>query len=53
MSLGSKQLKDIPVNSLAEALTGRMAGVQVTTSEGAPGAEVQIKIRGMDPLHRI
>ena len=46
VSLGSKQLKDIPVNSLAEALTGRMAGVQVTTSEGAPGAEVQIKIRG-------
>ncbi|WP_300598731.1 TonB-dependent receptor [Niabella sp.] len=45
-SLTSKQLKDIPVNSLAEALTGKLAGVQVTTSEGAPGAEVQIKIRG-------
>lgn len=45
-SLTSKQLKDIPVNSLAEALTGKLAGVQVTTSEGAPGADVQIKIRG-------
>lgn len=45
-SVGEKQLKDIPINSAAEALTGRLAGVQVTTSEGAPGAEVQIKVRG-------
>ncbi|MBZ4190050.1 SusC/RagA family TonB-linked outer membrane protein [Niabella beijingensis] len=45
-SITSKQLRDIPVNSLAEALTGKLAGVQVTTSEGAPGADVQIKIRG-------
>jgi len=45
-SITSKDLKDIPVNSLAEALTGKLAGVQVITSEGAPGADVQIKIRG-------
>lgn len=45
-SVGAKQLKDIPLTNAAEALTGRLAGVRVTTSEGAPGADVQIRIRG-------
>ena len=35
-----------PVSSAAEALTGRMAGVQLSTTEGQPGAEIIIKIRG-------
>jgi len=45
-SVGAKQLKDIPLSNAAEALTGRLAGVQVTTSEGAPGADVLIRVRG-------
>ncbi|MEJ6980913.1 TonB-dependent receptor [Pedobacter sp. P351] len=45
-SVGAKQLKDIPLSSAAEALTGKLAGVQVTTTEGSPGAEVQIRVRG-------
>lgn len=45
-SVNSKQLKDIPLSSAAEALTGRLAGVQVITSEGAPGADVIIRVRG-------
>lgn len=45
-SVGSNQLKTIPLSSAAEALTGRLAGVQVTTTEGAPGADVVIRIRG-------
>lgn len=45
-SVNSKQLKDIPLSSAAEALTGRLAGVQVTSTEGAPGADVLIRIRG-------
>ncbi|AKD05676.1 TonB-dependent receptor [Pontibacter korlensis] len=45
-SVSSKQLKDIPVSTAAEALAGRLAGVQVTTSEGQPGAEIQIRVRG-------
>ncbi len=32
--------------SVAETLTGRMAGVQVTSSEGSPDAEVTIRVRG-------
>ncbi|GHA74858.1 SusC/RagA family TonB-linked outer membrane protein [Pontibacter akesuensis] len=45
-SVNSKQLADIPVSTAAEALAGRLAGVQVTTSEGQPGAEIQIRVRG-------
>ncbi|WP_373497208.1 SusC/RagA family TonB-linked outer membrane protein [Aquiflexum sp.] len=45
-SVNSKQLMDIPVNSAAEALAGRLAGVQVTGTEGSPNAEVQIRVRG-------
>jgi TonB-linked SusC/RagA family outer membrane protein len=45
-SVGARQLKDVPLTNAAEALTGRLAGVQVTTSEGAPGAEVVIRVRG-------
>ncbi|MFC4261455.1 SusC/RagA family TonB-linked outer membrane protein [Ferruginibacter yonginensis] len=45
-SVGAKQIKDIPVNSAAEALTGRLAGVQLTSTEGKPGSEVTIRVRG-------
>ncbi|HLG38250.1 MAG TPA: SusC/RagA family TonB-linked outer membrane protein, partial [Chitinophagaceae bacterium] len=39
-------LKDIPINSAAQALAGRLAGVQVTGTEGSPNAEVLIRVRG-------
>ncbi|WP_255474104.1 SusC/RagA family TonB-linked outer membrane protein [Pontibacter qinzhouensis] len=45
-SVGSKQLQDIPVSTAGEALAGRLAGVQVTTAEGQPGAEISIRVRG-------
>jgi TonB-dependent SusC/RagA subfamily outer membrane receptor len=45
-SVTAKQLKDVPVNSAAEALAGKLAGVQVNVSEGAPGADVDIYVRG-------
>ena len=45
-SISEKTLKDIPVNSTAQALTGRMAGVSVTTTEGSPDAEIMIRVRG-------
>jgi len=45
-SVGAKQLQDVPVSTAAEALAGRLAGVQVTTTEGSPGAEIQIRVRG-------
>lgn len=36
--------------NFASALSGRMSGVQVTSSEGAPGAGVDITIRGGNSL---
>jgi len=45
-SISSKQLKDIPINSAAQALAGRLAGVQVVASEGTPNAQVLIRVRG-------
>lgn len=45
-SVNSKVLEAMPVSSAAEAITGRMAGVQVTTSEGGPDAEIKVRVRG-------
>jgi TonB-linked SusC/RagA family outer membrane protein len=45
-SVSSKDLKDVPVNTVAEALAGRLAGVQVTTTEGRPGADILVRVRG-------
>jgi TonB-dependent starch-binding outer membrane protein SusC len=45
-SVGAKDLKDIPTNSAAEALNGRLAGVTATTAEGSPDAEITIRVRG-------
>ncbi len=45
-SVSAKELKDIPLNSAEESLAGRLAGVQVTGSEGSPNAQVLIRVRG-------
>jgi TonB-linked SusC/RagA family outer membrane protein len=45
-SVSARQIKDIPVFSAAQAITGRLAGVQITTAEGSPDAEVRIRVRG-------
>ena len=48
-SVGSVNISDLqkaPVKSFDEALAGRVAGVQVTSSEGQPGSSINITIRG-------
>ena len=45
-SVGSDALTQVPVATVGEALTGKMAGVQVTTTEGDPDAEIKIRVRG-------
>lgn len=57
-SVSAEQLKDIPVTSAAEALQGKLAGVSVTTTDGAPDTDVKIRVRGgtsltqsSDPLY--
>jgi TonB-linked SusC/RagA family outer membrane protein len=45
-SVKSEAITAIPVASPVEAITGKLAGVQVTTTEGSPDAEVKIRVRG-------
>lgn len=39
-------LVNIPVTNVAEAMTGKLAGVQITTADGSPDSEMIIKVRG-------
>ena len=45
-SVKSEVLASIPVSSVAEAISGKLAGVQVTTTEGSPDADIKIRVRG-------
>ncbi|WP_436414083.1 SusC/RagA family TonB-linked outer membrane protein [Petrimonas sp.] len=45
-SLRSSDLQDKPVTSVAEAMVGRMPGVQVSQNSGEPRSNLQIKVRG-------
>ena len=45
-SVNSKELSKVPTSDITQALAGRMAGVQVMQSEGAPGASTSIRVRG-------
>ncbi len=51
-------IENLPLQSFDRALQGRAAGVQITSSNGAPGGAVQVRIRGVgsisagnDPLY--
>lgn len=46
VSVKSDELMKVPTSDIAQALAGRMAGVQVTQSEGAPGSNISIRVRG-------
>ena len=45
-TVNSDALQAVPVASATEALTGKMAGVNITTSEGSPDADIKIRVRG-------
>ncbi|MDE5694464.1 MAG: TonB-dependent receptor plug domain-containing protein, partial [Alistipes sp.] len=52
-TLGRVKMEDMvkaPVASFDQALQGRLAGVQVTSQDGTPGAEMDIVIRGANSL---
>jgi len=46
----SEEIKDQPVPSVAQALQGRMAGVQISSGSGRPGAPIAINIRGRSSI---
>lgn len=45
-SISGNELKDIPVTSAIDALSGRLAGVSISPSEGGPDAKTSILVRG-------
>jgi TonB-linked SusC/RagA family outer membrane protein len=45
-SISGKELQKIPVANAAQALTGRLPGVNIMTTDGSPDAEVVIRVRG-------
>ena len=45
-SVGADKLTEQPVTSVSQALSGKMAGVSVVTTEGDPDADVKIRVRG-------
>ncbi|MBK6948119.1 MAG: TonB-dependent receptor [Haliscomenobacter sp.] len=45
-SLSGRQVAQIPISNAAQAITGRLPGVNVLTTDGSPDAEVVIRVRG-------
>lgn len=47
----AEDLADRPVSNIASALQGELAGVDVQSTSGAPGSNVQIKVRGATSIN--
>jgi TonB-linked SusC/RagA family outer membrane protein len=45
-SIKGTVLEKVPTSSVAEALVGKLPGVQITSADGSPGSEIMIRIRG-------
>lgn len=45
-SLAGDKLKEVPVANFDQAMQGKLAGVQVTSNSGTPGAATTIRVRG-------
>ncbi|QBZ98899.1 hypothetical protein GS03_02411 [Flavobacterium sangjuense] len=46
VSVSGEDLKKLATASVAETLTGRVAGLQVASSEGSPDSNINLKVRG-------
>ncbi len=49
-SADNRAITSMPSTNFSSALTGKLAGVNVTTTEGEPDADVQIRIRGVGSI---
>ncbi|PKQ66832.1 SusC/RagA family TonB-linked outer membrane protein [Labilibaculum manganireducens] len=56
-SVDFEDLESQPINTVSDALKGRIAGVSVVSNSGAPGGSISIRVRGIgtvnnaDPLY--
>ncbi|MCF0209282.1 MAG: SusC/RagA family TonB-linked outer membrane protein, partial [Bacteroidaceae bacterium] len=49
-SVNGDMLREVPASDLTGALQGRIAGVDLTTTNSQPGASLQIRVRGQRSL---
>lgn len=50
-SVSAKDIKDLPVAGIDQALQGKVSGVTVTNNSGQPGGGVSIKVRGVTTIN--
>ncbi len=50
-AVNSDVIEQVPVGSFDAALQGQVAGMQVITSSGAPGASATVRIRGVSSIN--
>lgn len=51
-SITSAELPSIPSASVDQALVGKVAGAQITSTNGSPGAPINILLRGINTINR-
>jgi outer membrane cobalamin receptor len=49
-AISTKEFAQQPITRLDQVLQGRAAGVQVTQTNGAPGGDARIRIRGANSV---
>ena len=51
VQIGSDQLQQTPMATVDQALQGKVAGLQISSSSGTPGAVQDIRIRGISSIN--
>ncbi|ASB50024.1 SusC/RagA family TonB-linked outer membrane protein [Alkalitalea saponilacus] len=49
-NVSAQDIENVPVANVAQALAGRMAGVQVSSTSGRPGSPVMMAVRGRSSI---
>lgn len=48
--INADQLEQLPITSFEQGLAGQLPGVEIVQSSGAPGGDLQIRIRGISTI---
>jgi len=49
-SIRNEKLREMPIVSVEQAVSGRLAGVQVQQTSGQPGAGISVRVRGVSSI---
>lgn len=50
-TISGKDIENLPLQSVDRAIQGRIAGVQVTSTSGIPGAAINVRVRGIGSIN--